>query len=178
MEKRDWMKRGNEFRAADGDDVLFMPGLEAAFVGLGTQFSNMVAIYDRDKIIDILMTQDRMSADDAEEWIDFNIEGAWVGPNTPVLLRTTKLSVDEVQEIMREGVARADTPVDEPSQSAVQEAYIELLERDRARLNWLEKNSPSVNHAGNGFVFVRVGDTFSGGLTLREAIDSAMESES
>lgn len=180
MDRKNWQKRGQEYRSAENDDVVFMVGLEDAFVGLGTQASNTVAIYDRDKVAEILMTQDRMRPDEVDEWIEFNVAGAWVGANTPVLLRTKNLTVAQVEEMLSEGDephARADTPAEEPSQSAVQGVYVELLERDRARLNWLEKTAPTVNYTGNGFVFLRVEDTFAGGLSLREAIDCAMQKE-
>lgn len=40
-------------------------------------------VYSRRKVIKILMTRDEMDADEATEFYDFNIAGAYMGPNTP-----------------------------------------------------------------------------------------------
>ena len=44
-----------------------------------------VLVYDAEKIREILM-KDGISSDEAREFIEFNIEGAYVGPYTPVLV--------------------------------------------------------------------------------------------
>lgn len=43
-------------------------------------------IYSAPKIIDILLDRDGMSLEDAYEFLDFNIVGAYVGPNTPIIM--------------------------------------------------------------------------------------------
>ena len=44
-----------------------------------------VLVYDAEKIRDILM-RDGMDADEAREFIEFNIEGGYLGIETPVLV--------------------------------------------------------------------------------------------
>jgi hypothetical protein len=44
-----------------------------------------VLVYDADKIVEILM-KDGCSADEAVEFIEFNIEGGYLGIDTPVLV--------------------------------------------------------------------------------------------
>ena len=44
-----------------------------------------VAVYDKHKIIQSLI-RDGCSLDDAEEYFDFNIAGAWVGEYTPAFI--------------------------------------------------------------------------------------------
>jgi len=44
-----------------------------------------VLIYNAEAIRWILQKRDGMSAEEAREFIEFNIEGAYVGPDTPVL---------------------------------------------------------------------------------------------
>lgn len=68
----------------DDEEVLLADGFEDAFVGIGRQFGNPVAIYDRSKCIKIL-TED-MTEEEAEEYFQFNVEGAYVGKNTPIFL--------------------------------------------------------------------------------------------
>jgi len=47
------------------------------------QEGQVVAVYDEIKIIDILVGQG-MNVDEAKEYYCFNIEGAYMGKNTPV----------------------------------------------------------------------------------------------
>ena len=44
-----------------------------------------VLVYDAEKIREILM-QDGMDAEEAREFIEFNIEGGYIGIETPVLV--------------------------------------------------------------------------------------------
>ena len=46
-----------------------------------------VLVYDAEKIRENLMN-DGMTAEEAREYIEFNIEGAYVGEHTPVLVWT------------------------------------------------------------------------------------------
>lgn len=44
-----------------------------------------VLVYDADKITEILM-RDGMDADEAREFIEFNVDGGYLGIETPVLV--------------------------------------------------------------------------------------------
>jgi hypothetical protein len=68
----------------EDQEIQLADGYEDAFVGIATQFDRTFAVYDRAKCIDIL-TKD-MSYDEAEEYFQFNVEGAYVGENTPAFL--------------------------------------------------------------------------------------------
>ena len=45
-----------------------------------------VLVYDAEVMRSILMHRDGMSAEDAREFIEFNIESAYIGEDTPVLV--------------------------------------------------------------------------------------------
>ncbi len=45
-----------------------------------------VAAYSHNRLIDILCSRDGMTHDEAEEYISFNILGAYMGAHTPVVL--------------------------------------------------------------------------------------------
>lgn len=45
-----------------------------------------VLVYDAEKIRAKLMARDGMTAEEAREYIEYNIEGAYMGPHTPVLV--------------------------------------------------------------------------------------------
>ena len=68
----------------DDEEITFAKGFENAFVGIATQFNNKFAVYDRAKCIDILAED--MTYDEAEEYFQFNVEGAWVGESTPAFI--------------------------------------------------------------------------------------------
>ena len=69
------------------DEVLLADGFEEAFLGLAERSGMaLVAAYDRNKCIDILVQRDEMSYDEAREFFEFNTLGAWVGELTPVFL--------------------------------------------------------------------------------------------
>lgn len=47
-----------------------------------------VLVYDAEKIREILIQRDGMSPEEAREYIEFNIEDAYLGPATPLLVWT------------------------------------------------------------------------------------------
>lgn len=68
--------------------MLFMDGLDSALVGFKIQKDHeMTSVYDQNKCIDALMEQD-MEYEDAMEYFDYNILGAYVGIHTPAILTT------------------------------------------------------------------------------------------
>ena len=67
------------------EGVVLCDGMEEAFLGIGVQFSNSpIAVYDREKCIEILAKD--MTYEEAEEYFEFNVIGAWVGEQTPMFL--------------------------------------------------------------------------------------------
>jgi len=52
--------------------------------GGGTRIS--VLVYDAEAIRATLIHRDGMDPDEAREYIEFNIEGAYMGPDTPILV--------------------------------------------------------------------------------------------
>lgn len=68
--------------------VLFMDGFDDAIVGLVSRFGmeTPVVLYDRAKMVAMMVANNGLSEDEAEEYISFNIESAWVGEQTPALL--------------------------------------------------------------------------------------------
>lgn len=69
-----------------GEEILLADGFEEAFLGIAWQFTKPMALYDRQKCIDILMKRDGMTDEEATEYFDFNVAGAYVGENTPAFL--------------------------------------------------------------------------------------------
>ena len=69
------------------DNVLYAVGFEDALIGVGTQYTQPLAVYDWDRCVEILMTRDGMTEEDAVDYLDFNVTGAYVGQGTPVFMR-------------------------------------------------------------------------------------------
>ena len=90
-EKRDAITEVNE-------DALLADGFEDALVGFVTQFNKTVALYDREKCIQILM-RDGLTETDAEEFFEFNTQGAWVGENTPAFAVFFESSQPEAPQV-------------------------------------------------------------------------------
>jgi hypothetical protein len=74
--------------------VLTCDGFEKAIIGYGTHFSSDVIIYSYDECVNILMKRDKMTHEEALEWMEYNVCGAWLGANTPVFLRNKHLGDD------------------------------------------------------------------------------------
>lgn len=71
-----------------GEELLFMDPsyYDAAIIGVVHQFMHATVCYDVNKIIEILAEQDGMTQEEAIEFFDYNILGAWVGEKTPSFL--------------------------------------------------------------------------------------------
>ena len=66
------------------DEALTADGFEEALIGYVERFGqNSIALYNRERCIEILMERDGMDREGAEEFFEFNTIGAWVGENTP-----------------------------------------------------------------------------------------------
>ena len=75
--------------------AMYANGFEKAIVGVGHQFNTALVVYDWDKCVKILMERDHMSHEEAVEFMDFNVTGAWVGKNTPVFIHVGKNKFDD-----------------------------------------------------------------------------------
>lgn len=67
------------------DEILFADGFEDAFMGVAMQFNKPISIFDYDKCLTILQN-DGMTYNEAEEYMQFNVVGAYVGKDTPAFL--------------------------------------------------------------------------------------------
>tara|TARA_Y100000401_G_C8250821_1_gene188060 strand:+ start:295 stop:546 length:252 start_codon:yes stop_codon:yes gene_type:complete len=70
-------------------------GYDDCIIGVGTRCGMTdVFIYDKHKMITKLVRRDDMTYDEALEFIDFNIAGAFIGEDTPILVdRMTRAEI-------------------------------------------------------------------------------------
>lgn len=70
-------------------ELLKISGFDEAAIGTSHIWRDNtrveVLVYDGDKVVDVLMERDGMKMHEAIEYIEFNIEGAYVGERTPVI---------------------------------------------------------------------------------------------
>jgi len=92
------------------EEIVLFDGLEEAFLGIATRSEPIMtmdteerrmvpsggthryfAVYSYSKIMERL-TDNGMDSDEAEEYISFNVEGAYVGESTPAILHDEELA--------------------------------------------------------------------------------------
>ena len=77
--------------------MLKWDGFDNAIIGVGERCTtDSMIVYDYDKMVKVLVTRDDMSYEEAEEYIDFNIVGAWIVDTTPIIV--TKKNIEEIEE--------------------------------------------------------------------------------
>jgi hypothetical protein len=77
--------------------MLKWDGFDSAIIGVGERNNtDSMIVYDYDKMINVLVTRDRMTHEEAEEYLDFNVIGAWIGDTTPIIV--TKKNIEEIEE--------------------------------------------------------------------------------
>jgi fucose permease len=72
--------------------MLLVDGFEDAFLGVGMRCGQPdIAVYDWHICVQVLMDRDGMTEEEAEEWMSFNVVGAWVGEMTPIFVMATHI---------------------------------------------------------------------------------------
>jgi hypothetical protein len=75
-----------------GETVLLADGFEHAFLGTTQRMNEpLLAVYSYPLMIETLMLRDGMTYAEAAEYIDFNVAGAWVGEQTPIIVHPMNL---------------------------------------------------------------------------------------
>jgi len=68
------------------EEFLSADGFEEALIGVVYDKIKSVylLVYSRAKCVEILIERDKMSKEEADEFFDFNVEGAYMGEKTPL----------------------------------------------------------------------------------------------
>ena len=85
----EWAEMMDESLLVLGSDEERMDYAEA-FLGV-TDDDPPRAVYSEEKILDVLVKRDKMTYEDAIDFFEFNIRGAYMGERTPIYI----LSFDE-----------------------------------------------------------------------------------
>jgi hypothetical protein len=65
------------------EEALLADGFDGALIGFVEIPGKLVALYDKEKCIEILMLRDGMSYEGAYDFFEFNVRDAFVGEGTP-----------------------------------------------------------------------------------------------
>lgn len=69
----------------ENPSALLADGFEDAFVGVARRCGlPALAVYDYSLGVKLLIERDGVSYEDAVEWMEFNVVGAWAGEHTPI----------------------------------------------------------------------------------------------
>jgi hypothetical protein len=72
-------------------EALMCDGFDDAIIGMAERPNlGPVVAYSVSKIIDIMIERDFMSYEEALEFYEFNISGAWMGEYTPIYITTNE----------------------------------------------------------------------------------------
>lgn len=67
------------------ENAMLAEGFEDAFLGPAVRCGQQpLAAYSYERAVQVLIARDGMTREEATEWMDFNVVGAWVGPGTPI----------------------------------------------------------------------------------------------
>ena len=76
----------------EDEEILRADGLDEACIGWTDSWNgderNIRLVYDIGKVVNILQERDGMTYEDAVEFFDFNIAGAYLGKGTPVFINS------------------------------------------------------------------------------------------
>ena len=101
----------------DFDGALLFTGYNEAIIGTALVWSNIDqvtrVIYSGTKIVEMLMRDSSLTEEDAVEHISFNMEGAYVGPRTPIVCWPgfdKPVEKNRVKRILRDEVLKGRKP--------------------------------------------------------------------
>jgi len=73
--------------------VLLAHGFNRGFIGMTQEWNGRVrSVYDYDRCVRVLMRRDKMTEEEAIEYMDFNVVGSYVGDATPLFVKRMKVT--------------------------------------------------------------------------------------
>jgi hypothetical protein len=87
----------HEIMKDGGESIGLADGFAEALIGLSLSSPGRPAltVYDYEKCARILVHRDKMSYEEACEFLDSNIVGVWVGADTPVFINKLKTMLEQ-----------------------------------------------------------------------------------
>ena len=70
------------YKEAEVDNLLIADGFDDCIIGVNNEHTKV--IYSYSKCVDVLINRDKMTKEDAVEFMEFNVVSAYMGENTPI----------------------------------------------------------------------------------------------
>jgi len=71
----------------ENPEALYADDFDSAIIGIGRRCGkDSIVAYDVEKCIKIIMKKSDCSYEDAVDYFEFNVSGAWHGENTPIFI--------------------------------------------------------------------------------------------
>ena len=114
--------------SATTNDILLADGFDSAFMGICRVFDRTIICYNYEKCVEILAERGVMSHDEAVEYLEYNVVGAWVGTGTPAFLFGHEVSDEVIKKLRTENsYGKGHESVDVVTMIA--EAHLEKMEK-------------------------------------------------
>ena len=82
----------NDYLEKYDQDTMLMDGFDEALIGFSQRINEpLLAVYSWEKMIDVCVKRDKMSTEEAEEYINYNCIGAWFNDQTPIIVMPLEL---------------------------------------------------------------------------------------
>ena len=78
-----------EYLDGTEQSVLSADGFDQAFLGVVFEWGPPRAVYSYEKCVNVLIERDKMTQEEALEYMEYNVVGAYVGEQTPIFVRGT-----------------------------------------------------------------------------------------
>jgi|TARA_R100000455_G_C6254776_1_gene110801 hypothetical protein len=136
--------------AEQKDPTLYADGFDKAIIGFAEEWIEVPrVIYSKAKMQDILIEQG-MSVEEALEYLEFNVWGAYVGEGTPIyandLSGTTRQEVEYVLDLYAGGDGGDNAPAWAlPSEDSPQLSESDSNRNSSEKRETLEKDNPTEN---------------------------------
>ncbi len=82
--EQDVQTKRDELIERFGSDLLFADNFDNSIIGVTTGFNSGIVVYDGNKMAKELMYQHNMTDEEAWEYLEYNVFGAYVGEKTPI----------------------------------------------------------------------------------------------
>jgi len=86
------------------EDTYYADGFEDCIIGVLTEGEVPRVVYDKWGMVAVLQ-EEGMTWEDAVEFLEFNVWGSYIGPGTPVYLRTFEGTIEQKIDQVNEFVA-------------------------------------------------------------------------
>lgn len=85
-------KKINNYLKNHDQSTMLMDNFDEALIGFSQRINEpLLAVYSWQKMVDLCVNRDKMSFEEAEEYIDYNCIGAWIGDQTPIIVMPLEL---------------------------------------------------------------------------------------